>query len=58
VVAYAVNDYGDAHLVVQRVTVSGTRPVGQDGWQSVARKDDNSAYQAGFGAPNGRSGDN
>ena len=55
---YAVNDYGDAHRVVQRVTVSGTRPVGLDGWQSVARRGDNSAYQAGtaavVGADNGR----
>ncbi|HTW06236.1 MAG TPA: TauD/TfdA family dioxygenase [Acidimicrobiales bacterium] len=47
---YAVNDYGDAHRVVQRVTVSGTSPVGLDGWQSVARKGDSSAYQSGYGA--------
>lgn len=47
---YAVNDYGDAHRVVQRVTVSGPRPVGVDGWQSVAHKGDNSAYQSGSGA--------
>jgi alpha-ketoglutarate-dependent sulfate ester dioxygenase len=50
---YAVNDYGDAHRVVQRVTVTGVRPVGQDGWQSAARKGDNSAYQAGHGAAAG-----
>ena len=47
---YAVNDYGDAHRVVQRVTVSGPRPVGPDGWRSVALKGDNAAYQAGVGA--------
>lgn len=47
---YAINDYGDAHRVVQRVTVSGPRPVGADGWQSVALKGDSSAYQAGVGA--------
>lgn len=47
---YAVNDYGDAHRVVQRVTVSGPRPVGLDGWRSVARRGDNSAYQSGSAA--------
>lgn len=46
---YAVNDYGTAHRVVQRVTVSGPRPVGLDGWQSVARQGDSSAYQSGSG---------
>jgi taurine dioxygenase len=55
---YAVNDYGDAHRVVQRVTVSGARPIGHDGWQSVALQGDNSAYQAGVGAPEGPAGDN
>jgi alpha-ketoglutarate-dependent taurine dioxygenase len=50
---YAVNDYGDAHRVVRRVTVSGVRPVGLDGWQSEARKGDASSYQAGFGARGG-----
>ena len=50
---YAVNDYGNAHRVVQRVTVSGPRPVGLDGWRSVARKGDNSGYQTGAGAAAG-----
>jgi alpha-ketoglutarate-dependent taurine dioxygenase len=49
--------YGASHRVVQRVTVSGARPVGQDGWQSVARKGDNSAYQSGLGASGARSAD-
>ena len=48
---YAVNDYGDAHRVVNRVTVSGLRPRGLDGWQSVALKGDLSAYQSGLSAP-------
>lgn len=47
---YAVNDYGDAHRVVQRVTVSGSRPVGLDGWQSLALRGDDSAYQSGVAA--------
>jgi alpha-ketoglutarate-dependent sulfate ester dioxygenase len=55
---YAVNDYGGAHRVVQRVTVSGARPVGLDGWRSEARKGDNASYQAGFGARGGSLGDN
>ncbi len=50
---YAVNDYGDAHRVMQRVTVSGVRPVGLDGWQSEARRGDASSYQAGLGAQGG-----
>jgi alpha-ketoglutarate-dependent sulfate ester dioxygenase len=50
---YAVNDYGDAHRVVQRVTVSGTQPIGVDGWRSQPRRGDASGYQAGFGAPGG-----
>ena len=53
---YAVNDYGDAHRVVQRVTVSGVRPVGLDGWQSEARSGDASSYQAGLGAHGGHLG--
>jgi taurine dioxygenase len=48
---YAVNDYGNAHRVVERVTVSGVRPVGLDGWQSRAIMGDNSSYQAGGSAP-------
>ncbi len=47
---YAVNDYGAAHRVVQRVTASGVRPMGLDGWQSEARRGDASSYQAGLGA--------
>jgi alpha-ketoglutarate-dependent sulfate ester dioxygenase len=55
---YAVNDYGDAHRVVERVTVSGVPPVGLDGWRSEARRGDASSYQAGFGARGGSLGDN
>ncbi|WAJ28011.1 TauD/TfdA dioxygenase family protein [Antarcticirhabdus aurantiaca] len=33
---YAVNDYGDAHRVVRRVTVDGDVPVGVDGRPSTA----------------------
>jgi alpha-ketoglutarate-dependent sulfate ester dioxygenase len=48
---YAVNDYGDAHRVVNRVTVSGLRPVGVDGWGSEARRGDIASFQAGVSAP-------
>jgi alpha-ketoglutarate-dependent taurine dioxygenase len=34
---YAVNDYGDQHRVVRRVTVAGDVPVGVDGRRSVQR---------------------
>ena len=34
---YAVNDYGDKHRVVRRVTVDGDVPVGVDGRKSVTR---------------------
>ena len=34
---YAVNDYGDQHRVVRRVTVDGDVPVSVDGKRSVAR---------------------
>lgn len=34
---YAVDDYGDAHRVVRRVTVDGTVPVALDGRRSVTR---------------------
>lgn len=34
---YAVNDYGDAHRVVRRVTVDGEVPVSVDGRTSVTR---------------------
>ncbi|MET0387128.1 MAG: TauD/TfdA family dioxygenase [Polyangiales bacterium] len=34
---YAINDYGDAHRVVRRVTVDGTAPVAIDGRHSVTR---------------------
>jgi taurine dioxygenase len=54
---YAVNDYGDAHRVVERVTVSGVRPVGLDGWQSQAIRGDNTSYQAGRSAPGAAPGD-
>ena len=32
---YAVNDYGDVHRVVKRVTVAGAVPVGIDGRPSI-----------------------
>jgi len=35
---YAINDYGDQHRVVRRVTVNGTAPVAIDGRRSVIRK--------------------
>ena len=35
---YAVNDYGDQHRIVRRVTVDGDIPVSIDGRQSVTRK--------------------
>jgi alpha-ketoglutarate-dependent taurine dioxygenase len=34
---YAINDYGDQHRVVRRVTVSGEVPTGVDGRRSVDR---------------------
>ncbi|MDQ0917307.1 TauD/TfdA family dioxygenase [Paenibacillus sp. V4I5] len=34
---YAINDYGDQHRIVRRVTVDGDIPVGIDGRQSVTR---------------------
>lgn len=34
---YAVNDYGDAHRVVRRVTLAGDVPVSVDGRRSVTR---------------------
>jgi taurine dioxygenase len=43
---YAVDDYGNAHRVVQRVTVAGGIPAGIDGRTSVALKGDASAYSA------------
>ncbi|WNR43653.1 TauD/TfdA dioxygenase family protein [Paenibacillus roseipurpureus] len=35
---YAVNDYGDQHRIVRRVTVDGDVPVSIDGRKSVTRK--------------------
>ena len=34
---YAINDYGDQHRLVRRVTVDGTAPVSIDGRRSVTR---------------------
>lgn len=41
---YAVNDYGDIHRLVKRVTVAGAVPVGIDGRPSVALRGDSSAW--------------
>jgi hypothetical protein len=42
--------------VVERVTVSGVRPVGLDGWQSQAIRGDNTSYQAGRSAAGATAG--
>jgi alpha-ketoglutarate-dependent taurine dioxygenase len=34
---YAINDYGDQHRVVRRVTVDGEAPVAIDGRRSITR---------------------
>lgn len=44
---YAIFDYGDAHRLVERVTVAGSVPVGVDGRSSVPVKGDASAYYSG-----------
>jgi alpha-ketoglutarate-dependent taurine dioxygenase len=41
---YAVNDYGQTHRLVKRVTVAGAVPVGVDGRPSVALRGDASAW--------------
>jgi taurine dioxygenase len=41
---YAINDYGDARRVVQRVTVAGAIPVGVDGRPSQALVGDAEPY--------------
>ncbi len=41
---YAVNDYGDIHRVMKRVTVAGAVPIGVDGRASVALRGDANAY--------------
>ena len=43
---YAINDYGDAHRVVRRVTVSGDVPVGVDGQHSTALTEQPAAIAA------------
>ncbi len=44
---YAVNDYGDQHRVVRRVTLDGVVPVSVDGRRSVTRKKEVRAPQPG-----------
>jgi alpha-ketoglutarate-dependent sulfate ester dioxygenase len=41
---YAVNDYGNIHRLVKRVTIAGPVPVGIDGRPSIALRGDASAY--------------
>ncbi len=43
---YAVDDYGDEHRTVRRVTIAGPVPVGIDGRASVATVGDASAYSS------------
>jgi alpha-ketoglutarate-dependent sulfate ester dioxygenase len=43
---YAINDYGDARRIVQRVTVAGSIPVGLDGRVSQALVGDAELYSA------------
>jgi alpha-ketoglutarate-dependent taurine dioxygenase len=43
---YAVNDYGDIHRVVKRVTVAGAVPVGIDGRPSIPLRGDARAFSA------------
>ena len=43
---YAVNDYGDAARVMQRLTVAGGIPVGVDGRQSIAIRGDASSFSS------------
>ncbi|MOA26965.1 putative dioxygenase [compost metagenome] len=35
---YAINDYGDQHRVIRRVTVDGDVPISIDGRRSVAQE--------------------
>lgn len=44
---YAVNDYGDQHRVVRRVTLDGLVPVSVDGRRSITRKKEVRAPQQG-----------
>ncbi|MDE1172631.1 MAG: TauD/TfdA family dioxygenase [Parvibaculaceae bacterium] len=43
---YAINDYGDQHRVMRRVTLRGEVPVSVDGRRSIARKPGAGALQA------------
>lgn len=43
---YAINDYGDQHRVVRRVTIDGDVPVSVDGRHSVPRKKEPSIPEA------------
>jgi taurine dioxygenase len=43
---YAIDDYGDAHRVVRRVTLDGEAPVGIDGRRSVLLKPEAAAVAA------------
>lgn len=48
---YAINDYGDQHRVVRRVTVDGAVPVSIDGRHSVVRKPEPES-ESGSGSQN------
>jgi taurine dioxygenase len=43
---YAINDYGDQHRVVRRVTVDGDVPISVDGRHSVTRKKESSRQES------------
>jgi taurine dioxygenase len=43
---YAINDYGDQHRVVRRITIDGDVPISIDGRKSVIRKKGASTLEA------------